>query len=99
VTVPVFTHVQVDYPDGETTVGPGQSVTVTATVADPDAETVTLTVTLRVADGTETEVASKSFVRSDLTVDAVLRQMDHDAGWRITRSADHDTRWTVTAPP
>ena len=97
-TEPVFEHVDVAYPDDATTVDPGGQVVVTATVADPDAETVTFTVTLTAADGTETELASKDFVRSALTVDAVLRQMDHDAGWTLTRSTDHPARWVVTAP-
>jgi hypothetical protein len=94
---PVFEHVEVVYPDG-TTVDPGGSVVITTTVADPDAELVTVTVTLTPADGPATELFSKSFERSELTVDAVLRQMDLDAGWRIARAADHPARWTVTAP-
>ena len=97
-TVPVFELVEIVYPNDGSTVDPGGVVTITTTVADPDSETITLTVTLTSAAGEATELASKAFTRSELRLDAVLRQMDLDAGWVITRSADHPARWVVTAP-
>ena len=97
-SAPVFETVEVVYPDDGGTVDPGGSVVVTTTVTDPDSETIKLVVTLTTAAGETTELASKAFVRSELTLEAVLRQMDYDAGWTLERSTDHPSRWVVTAP-
>jgi hypothetical protein len=96
--VPVFEQVEVVYPNDGSSVGPGGAVTVTVTVTDPDSETIKLTITLTTAAGVVTELASKAFQRSDLTVEAALREMDYEAGWGLERSTDHPGRWVVTAP-
>ena len=97
-SAPVFQEVMVQYPGEEPYVLPGGSVVVTTTVLDPDSETITLTVTLTTAAGETTELASKAFVRSDMTLDVVLREMDYEAGWGLERDSSHPGRWIVTAP-